>query len=219
MREIEQKIIGHPRFPEFCLREKKLNSTKCKRPLTPLNIFYGEENPKLSTAELALFDDERVCHWHAHAPPPPPPPPPLLTPCVLQFSPVITKYQQLSVLHPAHSTALSNAVASSFNASDASYVAECGQLYSHLINITKGFTGRGPLQVLCVGRQLDSQPLTSRLCSQSIDDTLALCQKLFSVPQFVAEIDYFFVSSFPASGKSQHSRALIRCMSCCILWC
>ena len=61
MKLILDKVMLDPRYPEFCQRPKNGSTTDCKLPLSPVNVFYGTENPALSTAELAVFDDSRVC--------------------------------------------------------------------------------------------------------------------------------------------------------------
>ena len=58
---ILDKVLLDPRYPEFCQRPKNGSTTDCKLPLSPVNVFYGTEDPALSTAELAVFDDSRVC--------------------------------------------------------------------------------------------------------------------------------------------------------------
>ena len=60
MKAINDKITQNSQFSEFCLRPKNASITTCELPLMPTNVFYGTEDPKLTSAELALFDDSRV---------------------------------------------------------------------------------------------------------------------------------------------------------------
>merc|ERR1719197_1114775 len=50
MKAINDKITQNSQFSEFCLRPKNASITTCELPLMPTNVFYGTEDPKLTSA-------------------------------------------------------------------------------------------------------------------------------------------------------------------------